>query len=361
MKTALYDRHLELGAKLVPFAGWEMPVHYQQGIIKEHQAVRQAVGLFDVSHMGRILVFGPDAEPFLDYLSTNRIAGKADGSATYTVWCHESGGAVDDVLVYKEDSEHFFVIVNASNRQKDLAHLLTYQHLFRVHIQDRFQGEGILALQGPSSDSLLSQFFPQLKTLKAMHFMKVSEQPGQELLISRTGYTGEKGFELYGATDQIVNWWDRLIKEGQAFHIEPVGLGARDTLRLEMGFALYGHELSDQIAPSESVSAWTIKWDKKQFLGKKALEELETSSRKRGEYGIKLLSRGIPREGYSIWQGDIQIGTVTSGSFSPTLNQGIALILVDRVLKEGELVEVEIRQQRSQAQVTHIPFIRKKT
>lgn len=346
MRTILHDRHCALGAKIVPFAGWEMPVQYK-GIIAEHQAVRQQVGLFDVSHMGRILVSGPDAEQLLDYLSTNQIVGKPDGSATYTVWCHASGTVVDDVMIYKENATHFFVIVNAGNRQKDLQHLLHHSSELHVHIQDRFQDEGILSLQGPMAEKVLSRFIPTISTLKPMRFL----QAEPNLIVARTGYTGAGGYELYARNDQIVIWWDRLINEGA----EPIGLGARDTLRLEMGFALYGHELSDAIYPDESVAAWTIKNDH-DFLGK---VNIQKNSPKRHAYGIQLLGRGIAREGFSVYKNNEEIGIVTSGSFSPTLNQAIALILVQKPFEVDEMVEVEIRQQRVPAKIVQIPFVRK--
>ncbi len=191
-----------------------------------------------------------------------------------------------------------------------------------------------------------------------MHFI-CKEDQGQDLIISRTGYTGAGGFELYASHNQIIKWWNRLLEKGKDFGIEPAGLGARDTLRLEMGFALYGHEISDTISPTESVSAWTVKWQKRSFLGKEALEKLEKSSHKRFAYGIKLIDQGIAREGYSVLRGGIKIGEVTSGTFSPTLNQAIALILVKALLKEGERVEIDIRQKPYQAEVVQIPFVRR--
>lgn len=358
MRTALYDRHLALGAKIVNFAGWEMPVQYQS-VLAEHQGVRQAVGLFDVSHMGRIKVSGPDAERLLDFVSTNRIVGKSAGSATYTVWCHPHGGSVDDVIIYKIDNTHFFVIANASNRDKDLLHLGTQAQLqgLDVEIQEVFSQAGILALQGPSAFPLLSSLVPEVHSLKPMHFLSLSNQ--KEFFISRTGYTGAGGFELYGPADTIVEWWDMLMDKGQAYDIQPAGLGARDTLRLEMGFALYGHELTDTIAPNESVSAWTVKWDKPFFLGKEALEKLEQSSAKRHPYGVRLLDRGIARQGCQVKQEDSIIGEVTSGSFSPTLGDGIALILVKAPLQIGDQISIQIRQNLCHAQVVELPFVRK--
>lgn len=360
MRTSLYDRHVALGAKIVPFAGWEMPVQYQS-ILAEHQAVREAVGLFDVSHMGRIKVTGPDAERLLDYLSTNRVSGKSPGSATYTVWCHSHGGSVDDVIVYKIDTDHFFVIVNAGNRDKDLAHLTSYAKLqgMDVEIAEAYSGTGIIALQGPAATPLLSSLLPEVAGIKPMHFISLGAGEN-EFFVSRTGYTGAGGFEIYGTSTCIETWWDALLEKGIPFGIKPVGLGARDTLRLEMGFALYGHELTDEIAPSESVSAWTIKWDKNDFLGKEALESLENSPAKRMAYGVKLLDKGIARQGCAVksLEGSL-IGEVTSGSYSPTLGESIALILVNAALKPGDQVGIQVRQNLCRGVVLEIPFVKK--
>lgn len=352
MKTSLYSRHLALGAKLVDFSGWEMPLQYE-GILAEHRAVRETAGLFDVSHMGRIKVTGADAERLLDYVSTNRISGKKAGTSTYTVWCNLQGGCVDDVIIYKVNDRSFFVIVNASNRDKDLHHLITQaeQERCEVKIEEQFSGTGILALQGPAALPLVVSLIPQAETLKPMHFLSLED----ELTLSRTGYTGAGGFEFYGSAKQIDEWWDRLIAKG----VKPAGLGARDTLRLEMGFALYGHELSETIFPNESVSAWTIKWDKPRFLGKEPLEKIEKSSKMRHAYGIRLLEKGIPRQGCKIFKEGMAIGEATSGSFSPTLGEGIALILVKTPLVKGDQVAIQIRQTLCRAEVADLPFVRK--
>lgn len=358
MKTALYERHVALGAKIISFVGWEMPIQYK-GILAEHQAVRETIGLFDVSHMGRIHIQGPDAEKLLDFLSTNRIKGKVSGSATYTVWCDLQGKSVDDTIVYKIDDSHFFMIANASNRDKDLIHLKTQAQLQNadVKIDDMFNQSGILALQGPASFSLLASLVPEIVSLQPMRFLSLDNGT---FFISRTGYTGSGGFELYGSADKIVEWWDCLMEKGKEYKIQPIGLGARDTLRLEMGFALYGHELSDTIAPSESVSAWTIKWDKASFFGKEALEKLENQATKRSPYGIRLLDKGIARQGCSVLKDGLIIGEVTSGSFSPTLGESIGLILVQTPLDVGENIQIQIRQNLCHAQVVELPFVRKK-
>jgi aminomethyltransferase len=225
-------------------------------------------------------------------------------------------------------------------------------------VADHYRSDGILAVQGPLSRDLLSKLFSEVSTLTAMHLTSVNYQ-NQSVIVSQTGYTGEEGFEIFAKQDVIVLLWDRLLEEGQSFGIEPIGLGARDTLRMEMGYALYGHEISGEILPNESVSAWTIKWQKKEFLGKTALEMLESSSNKRFEYGIVLQDKGIAREGYPIFHQGAMIGKVTSGTLSPSLNQAVAIVLVERNLKEGDSVEVQIRQNKCMAKVVRLPFYRK--
>ncbi len=355
METPLYQHHLHLGAKMVPFAGWEMPLQYK-GVVFEHHAVRKNVGLFDVSHMGRIHIQGKDAEKFLDYLSTNQISGKANGLAIYTTLCHERGGTVDDTIIYKLADEDYFIVANASNREKDLHHLKEQAALLNVNVKitEHFSNTGILALQGPFAKELLARFFPESENLKKM---RCSMQ--DSLILSTTGYTGEMGFEIFGTKEQIIEWWEKLLYSGRDLGIEPIGLGARDTLRLEMGYALYGHELSDGISPSESISSWTIKWEKNDFLGKEALLNLEKSGCKRHAYGVKLLDKGIPRQGYPIFKNDLKIGEVTSGTFSPTLGMGIGLILVTKPLEVNEEIEIQIRQNKSIAQIVNLPFYHK--
>lgn len=357
MKTALYDHHIQLGAKMIDFAGWEMPLQYK-GVIVEHQAVRQSLGIFDVSHMGRLVIQGPDAEKLLENLSANEIASHPPFSAIYTIWCNEKGGALDDVMLFKVSAEEFFVIVNASNRQKDLEHLLSYAKDWNVQLKDFFTGYGILALQGPKALVLMQNLYPAATELKPMHFTKILED-NEEILISRTGYTGAKGFEIFASNTKIVKLWEQLLADGQAYGIQPCGLGARDTLRLEMGFALYGHELTDTIAPIESVAAWTVKEKAENFIGKTALKDLEASGKKRFAYGVNLMDKGVPRQNYPVLKAGKNIGFVTSGSFSPTLNTSIALVLVNEPLELGEVVEVVIRQTSCKAQIVEIPFVRK--
>lgn len=355
MRTALYPFHEKLGAKIVDFSGWEMPLQYQ-GIVSEHLAVRQHAGLFDVSHMGRITVEGPDAESLLDFLSTNEIAHKEIGTATYTVWCNASGGCVDDLIVYRETPSRFFVVVNAGNRQKDLSHLQEHAKGKNVRITPHYETDGILALQGPAAERIMAKIFPGASAIPSMHFASCSFE-GEKVILSRTGYTGAGGYEIYASNRAIVALWERLLESGRKEQVVPLGLGARDTLRLEMGYALYGHELSAEIAAIETVSAWTVKWNKSDFLGKAALEKLRASGQMKHEYGILLNEGcGIAREGFSVFLDQQPIGLVTSGTFSPSLNRAIAIVLVERKLKEGDSVEIQIRHNRCQARVVPLPF-----
>lgn len=354
MRTALYSRHIALGAKIVDFSGWEMPLQYQ-GIIQEHHLVRQKVGMFDVSHMGRAIISGPDAAKLLDKLCVSHMTGRNDGTATYTVWCSETGGCLDDLIIYQIQANEFFAVFNAGNRQKDLQHLQHHARGYDVVIKDRFQEDGILAIQGPLAIGVVARQFPEVQTLKQMHVIAL---PG--MFISRTGYTGAGGVEIYAANEMIVHLWDLFMNEGQQDGIQPIGLGARDTLRLEMGYALYGHELSEAIAPTESVAAWTVKEDKADFLGKSALRQLRLSLKKRMQYGVILKDKGIAREGYEVYQHGIFIGKVTSGTFSPSLNQAIAIVLVNHPLEIGEEVEVKIRQNFCKAAVTRLPFYKER-
>jgi len=349
-KTLLYERHCALGAKMADFYGWQMPIQYK-GALAEHNAVRKGAGLFDVSHMGRIKISGKEAKPFISYLATNKIRK----TTTYTVLADEKGGSVDDVLIFQEDPENFCLVANASNRQKDLEHIQKTAKPYAVEVAPLFDKEGILALQGPEAAALLATLFPEAEKLKPFSFIQIAYKGGA-LFLSRTGYTGEDGFEIYVPNSLIGELWDHLLASKIAM---PAGLGARDTLRLEMGLALYGHELSDKIAPTESVSRWTVKFDKEAFLGKEALLKLEDSPEKRNAYGALLLDRGIAREGHPVFYREKKIGEVTSGTHSPTLKRSIALLLVSETLSFDEEVEIEIRGRRCRAQISKLPFLQR--
>jgi aminomethyltransferase len=353
MKTLLYDTHVALGGKMVEFAGWEMPIQYS-GILQEHKAVRENSGIFDVSHMGRILVEGKDAEPFLESISTNKIFGKPDHSATYTVLPNAKGTCVDDVIIYKEDSTHFFLIVNAGNRQKDLAHLNEQAKAFQVTIQDKFNDEGILSIQGPNALDIVQNLFPEIAPLRKMQFLSTSSFRHTPLIIATTGYTGEPGVEIYAPNSVIKPLWDYFISAG----VTPIGLGARDTLRLEMGFALYGHELSENTYPNETVSSWTLKWNQRNFLGKQALLERQLHSHV-SQCGVILEEKGIPREGYSVFRNGALIGKVLSGTFSPTLEKGIAIVQLEEPVEHDQTVEIQIRQQQVKGKIVPLPFLQR--
>jgi len=354
MKTILYPEHCRLGAKIVDFEGWQMPVHYH-GVLHEHRVVREKAGIFDVSHMARIGISGSDAEAFLDFLSTNRIAGKKELTAIYTVWANEEGGSVDDVIVYRIDSKHFFIVVNAGNREKDLKHLMTYSRSFDVSIEPCYENEGIIALQGPNASVIMQKVLPDVPLPKPFRFVQEETGNGQ-IYLSGTGYTGSGGYEIYASEKTIAALWEACLEQGKKEGIEPIGLGARDTLRMEMGYALYGHELSEEISPAESVSAWTVKTDKERFIGKNAILSTISNPKKRNAYGAILLDKGVARQGYPIFQGAQKIGSVTSGTFAPSIEKAIALILVETPLTEGEQIEIGIRNKRCPAQIVKLPF-----
>ncbi|MCB1148852.1 MAG: glycine cleavage system aminomethyltransferase GcvT [Chlamydiia bacterium] len=353
--SPLHSRHEALGAKMAPFAGWQMPIHYSS-ILDEHECVRKRVGVFDVSHMGVIDVIGPDSEKFFEALSTNTIAEKAPGSATYTVFCNEAGGAVDDLIIYRLDKERFFVVANASNRQKDLEHMQKHAAGFDVRISPRFDDCGILAVQGPKAKELIEELVPNATSLKPMQVAEVQFE-GEPLILATTGYTGSGGVELIGKSAQILKLWDVLLERGAPYGIQPIGLGARDTLRLEKGFALYGHELTDAIGPMESVSRWTIKGEGRTFLGKEALEAKKISVEIRYPAAV-VVSEGIAREGFEVLDEGSVIGAVTSGSFSPTLKKAIALVLIGKKTREGDKLSIRIRNKVVDATVVNLPFIK---
>jgi aminomethyltransferase len=353
MKTVLYDKHVALGAKIVDFAGWEMPISYK-GTVAEHLTVRKKVGLFDVSHMGRVIITGPEAEIFLHFLSTNNIVGQVDNTAIYTVLPNNEGGCVDDVIIYRRHGQHLFVVVNAANRQKDLEHLRRMSRNYKVTITSRYDDDGIIAVQGPLAEALVRDLIPGPWQLKVMRFTSIDFN-GKEIILARTGYTGSGGFEIIASNDLIPEIWDSLMTLGQGYDVQPIGLGARDTLRLEAGLALYGHELSDTIAPTESISTWTVKW-KKDFWGQEALLKLQHSLSKRTQHGVLLQDEGIPRAGCKVFKGSKEIGIVTSGTHSPCLMRGIAIVMVTGDLAIGEKVDIEVRGRRLKGDVVKLPF-----
>ena len=355
--TPLYQEHLSLGAKLTPFAGWMMPVKYRE-MRKEHLHVRSHIGIFDVSHMGCIYVEGVEALKYVNYIGTAIVSNEL-GRVTYSVITNSQGKAVDDVLIYTLDKDCFLLVVNAGNREKDWEHLTALSTLFSVRLSHTYSKEGIIALQGPNSLELIKKLFPQVATLSPMHCTSVCWM-GASLLISRTGYTGEKGVEMILPYENILSLWRLLIEQGG--EVWPIGLAARDTLRLEKGFVLYGNELSEKISPVESVAAWTLSSKKGDFLGKEAIESIAISQKREWQYPVVLEAKGVPREGYPIFSSTKEeIGRVTSGTFSPCLEKGIALIQVQKELEVTNTVYIGIRGRHIKGRIVALPFVKRGT
>lgn len=360
-KTPLHSQHHQLKARMVDFGGWEMPVQYS-GVIAEHQAVRTAAGLFDVSHMGEIEVKGSSAQEFLQYVSTNDLTRLTNGQVQYSALCYEHGGVVDDLTLYRFTAEHFMLCVNAANISKDLAwlqSLATSYHDTDLTISDCSDNYGLLALQGPLAQPILTLLTSvNLDGLTYYHFYP-GTVAGIDLLISRTGYTGEDGFELYCPADSTLTLWQALLQAGSPLGLIPCGLGARDTLRLEKAYALYGHEISEDILPLEARLGWITKLDKGNFVGRTALLKARELGIPRQLIGLKLTVPGVPRQGYPVLCDGRAVGFVTSGTSSPTLKQGIALALVDRqAAATGTAWQIEIRQSAKDAEKMPLPFVK---
>ena len=337
------------------FAGWEMPLTYT-GIIEEHRAVRTKVGLFDVSHMGQITVSGPGAISGLNRLTVNDVARLAIGQVQYSALCLESGGVIDDLTVYRLGEESFLLCVNAANREKD--HRWLRENLHEgLEVKDRSFDYCLLALQGPLAQAALEAragiTLSQLKYYWAMPCQLF----GVEALVSRTGYTGEDGFEIYFAPASALELWDNILKAGEGLGIRPVGLGARDTLRIEMKYPLYGQELTETTSLLEAGLGWIIKWDKGEFVGKEFLLAQKKEGVRRKLVGFELLAGGVPRAGNRLVADEKEIGWVTSGTFSPSLQKGIGIGYVSAELAQaGQNIEVEIRGKYLPAKVVTTPF-----
>ncbi len=361
-QTPLNAAHKALGARMVPFGGWEMPVQYA-GVIEEHLAVRGKAGLFDVSHMGEIEVRGSEALALVQRLTTNDAARLVDGQVQYSALCYPDGGVVDDVTLYRSSATHFLFCVNAANTDKDFAWMQ------QVHAESGIAGATLtnrssefaqLALQGPRAEAILARLTSvPLAGIAYYHFGE-GEVAGVPALVSRTGYTGEDGFELYFPATAAVDLWNRLLEAGQTDGLVPVGLGARDTLRLEKGYALYGHELSPAITPLEAGLGWIVKLEKGDFIGRDALVNQKAAGIPRKLVGLVMAERGIPREGYPVYAGDVLVGAVTSGTMSPSLKNGIALALIESSCAvSGSELLVGIRDRKLRAKIVKPPFVKK--
>ncbi len=344
-KTTLHKDHVRLGAKMVEFAGYEMPIQYTS-IKEEHEAVRKNVGVFDVSHMGEIYVYGKDATPFIDTIFTNNVAKLNQGDIAYGFMCYDDGGTVDDLLVYKYNDTFYLLVVNAANKDKDFEWISQHKK-GQVDVADKSNEYGQIALQGPNAVGLLNGMCEKdLSLIKPFTFMEC-QMGERELLISRTGYTGEDGFEIYGEPDDIASLFNELVESG----VTPCGLGARDTLRYEAALPLYGHELSPTITPVDAGMSFAIDFDKTHFIGKDALFR-HKQNKKRRLVGLELLKKSVPRETYPVYKGDTQVGHITTGYISPTKGVPLAMALIDKPHdKRGSDLEVGIRNKRIPARV----------
>ena len=359
LKTPLYDAHVKAGGKIVPFAGYLLPVQYGTGVITEHMAVREKAGLFDVSHMGEVLCQGKDALANLQKLLTNDFTNMVDGQARYSPMCNENGGTVDDLIVYKRGDNDYFIVVNAANKDKDYQWMLDHQ-FGEVTFTDASSEYGQIALQGPKAMDILKKLTAEENIPKKYyHAVFDTEVAGIPCIISKTGYTGEDGVELYLASENAEKMWDALLEAGKDEGLIPCGLGARDTLRMEAAMPLYGHEMDDEISPLETGLTFAVKMGKEEdFIGKKAMEE-------RGEpkitrIGLKVTGRGIIREHQDIYIGEKKIGHTTSGTHCPFLGYPIAMALVDAGSVEiGNKVEVDVRGRKVEAEVIALPFYKR--
>jgi aminomethyltransferase len=362
-KTALLEEHKKLGGRLIDFGGWELPVQYT-GVIDEHVACRTAAGIFDVSHMGEIIVSGGDAERFLYRIVSNDVSKIEIGQAQYSILCREDGTAIDDLIVYRRGEEEYFVVVNASNTDKDFAWMK------KVHESERFacvlenvsSSWSQIALQGPLAEKILQSLTrADLSTLKSFRFIE-DRVNGIPAIISRTGYTGEDGFEIYFAWKEAPKVWAAILEKGLPLGMKPCGLGARDTLRLEVKYPLFGHELDDQTTPIEAGLGWAVKLTKSDFIGKEKLGAQKEAGTTKKLVGLALLSPGIPRQGYKILdkEGSKEIGMITSGTQSPTLKKAIALAYVSPEYAEiGTKIRVDIRGRATPAEIVPTPFYKR--
>ncbi len=338
-RTPLYSVHSALGAKLVDFGGWEMPVQYTS-ILEEHNAVRTGVGIFDVSHMGEVTAKGPNAMKFVQNLVTNDISKAVDGQCVYSPMCNEKAGIVDDLLVYRKAIDSFYIVVNASNTDKDYAWM--QKNSLGAELQNISNETGEIALQGPKAQATLQKLTDfDLNSLKFFRFAEFSVA-GIPVLVSRTGYTGEDGFEIYSAPSDTEKIWNALMAAGSDFGIKPCGLGARDTLRLEAGLMLYGNDITDDVTPYEAPLKWTVKPDKGDFIGKGPF--LATPPRRK-LVGFELLERGIPRHGSEVYVNGQKFDLVSSGTFSPTLKKPIGFCFVPFDMPEGSGIGIKIRDR----------------
>ena len=342
-RTCLYDRHVLMGAMMVEFGGFDMPLLYQSSINQEHHAVREHVGLFDVSHMGEVSVRGRDAERYVNHIFTNDVSNMPAGKILYGMMCYENGGTVDDLLVYKLGDNDFFLVINAANIDKDWAWMQEQAAGFDIELKNESDYYGQIAVQGPESEHIVETVLGIPCSDLVFYTCKMIPTPEDRLLISRTGYTGEDGFEIYASHDYIRECWDKLINAG----VQPCGLGCRDTLRFEVGLPLYGDELSENISPVMAGLTMFIKFDKPEFIGREALLKQKTEGVARKLVGIELHDKAIPRHGYTVLNMDGQpIGEVTTGYHTLSTDKSVCMALVDTAYAAlGTEVQIQIRKK----------------
>ncbi|MFQ5344848.1 MAG: glycine cleavage system aminomethyltransferase GcvT [Mariprofundus sp.] len=353
-KTPLFDEHLALGGKIVPFAGFEMPVQYKNGALKEYSFVREGgAGLFDISHMGQVRVSGANALAFLQYVTSNDVAKLAVGQVQYSALLNESGTFIDDITTYKISDTEYYLCINAANRHKDVAHLQSHAADFDVCVADASDDTTLLALQGAAAQAALQPLVDaDLDSIGYYKFAQLRVN-GVEAMLSRTGYTGEDGFEIYMPNPIAVDVWKQLLENGA----EPIGLAARDMLRTEMGYALYGHEISGTVTPVEAKLMWITKLDKGDFIGRQAVERRQAQGPQQRLIALKLSGRGIPREHYAVFVDGKKSGEVTSGMHSPMAG-GVALAYVKPEHADSGALSVEIRGKQVAAERASLPFVR---
>lgn len=355
-KTSLFSYHETQGASLIPFAGWMMPVFYRS-IIDEHRSVRSSVGIFDLSHMGEIWIIGKDALRLIQKLITNDVRKLFDGKILYSPICNEKGGILDDILVYQRNSETYLCIVNASNIEKDEVWIQKHAEGLDLEVMNESFETGLIGVQGPESSNVLRKIFgPKVHNIPYYQCIE-TELSGVSILISRTGYTGEDGFELYLKNEDCLDLWQDLLKAGESVNIQPIGLGARDTLRLEMRYPLYGHDISEETSPLEAGLGWTVSFSKEDFMGHQALVQQKAEGVNRKLVGFEMIGKSIPRQDCAIHMNHEHVGQVTSGSFSPSLNKNIGLGYVPVEHSGlGNKIDIVIRGQEHSAKIVKTPF-----
>lgn len=357
--TALEQIHIDMGAKMVPFAGYSMPVQYS-GLRQEHAAVRTQAGMFDVSHMGEFFVEGPDAIPFLQKVTSNDVSKLIPGKIQYSCFPNEQGGIVDDLLVYCFSEVHFLLVVNASNMEKDWNHLMMYTEGFNVILHNRSDEYSLLAVQGPKATEILQGLTDtKLDGIRYYNFVIGTIAGVSDAIISATGYTGAGGFELYVRNESAASLWEAVLKAGEPHGLLPAGLGARDTLRLEMGMCLYGNDIDDTTSPLEAGLGWVTKFTK-DFISSEIFAAQKAEGVRKKLVGFEMIDRGIPRHGYEIAKDGAVVGRVTSGTASPTTGKNIGMGYVPVALAaQGSEFEVLIRNKPIRAKVVSLPFVKK--